>query len=105
MSKNVLGAVTPSKSRSLPEILFGWAKWHNQNGLVPATRIVVFRKGDIRLVVHEYGSKCGILKLGEVAPRVRGFRIWSQPFYTVAAKLQGYGWQEDDHKKAVQHAA
>lgn len=57
-------------------------------------------------MVHEYGNECGLLTLGDLKPRVRKFRLWSQPFGVVAAKLEQYGWMlvSDDDRKAVGHA-
>ena len=99
-------ALPYASTRPGAQVLLSWANWQTQRGAALATRIVVVRKDDVRLVVHEYGSQCGILELGEVKPRIRDFRIWSQPLPVVMAKLEKHGWKvaSDEGRKEANHA-
>jgi hypothetical protein len=51
-----------------------------------------FRRGEDRLVVHEYPTACAILKIGPEKPKLQEFREWCQPFAVVTATLRERGW-------------
>lgn len=75
------------------QVLFQWAEWQKKHAPERPVRTAVFRKGDCRLVVHQYGaSLCGVLKLADVKPRVREFREWREPFLMVHIKLAKRAW-------------
>lgn len=87
------------------QVLFRWAKWQTQHACMRAQRIGVFRKGDMRLVVHQYGhALCGVLKLADVKPKIRDFREWREPFATVKGKLEQRGWSLVRDSEEVSHA-
>lgn len=88
------------------DVLFRWAKWQTQHRCMRATRIGVFRKGDSRLVVYQYGySLCGVLKLADNKPKIRDFREWRESFATVKGKLVNRGWELIREDEEVSHVA
>ena len=88
------------------QVLYRWAQWQAQQASGRPQRVAIFRKGELRLVVHQYGeSLCGVLSLAEVKPKVREFREWRQPFIAVQAKLVKRGWVIMTDSGEVSHAA
>lgn len=93
-------AVTQGENLSLvaelrqgTQVLYRWAQWQSQHASGRPLRVAIFRKGESRLVVHQYGaSLCGVLKLADVKPKVRDFREWRESFTAVQAKLVKRGW-------------
>ena len=89
------------------KVLYRWAIWQAQhNCCMRAMRTGVFRKDDARLVVYQHGpSLCGVLKVADVAPRIRDFREWRQSFNKVKEKLVHRGWEliRDDEVSHVAH--
>lgn len=92
MSASQGGIQPPAEARHGTQVLYRWVEWLRQHGFPCATRVAVFRKGDARLVVHEYPSCCVVLKIIDVKPKIREFRDWQQPFAVVASKLVAKGW-------------
>lgn len=74
------------------QVLYRWAEWQSQQP-VPANRLMIFRKDDLRLLVHQHGPLCSLLKMADVGPKIRGFREWRQPLATVSAELIRRGWK------------
>lgn len=87
--------------------LFQWAQWLNQHSRMrAANQIGVFRKGNVRLVVHDYGdSLCACLKLSDSKPKLGTFRGWHQPFHVIKGKLEARGWVLIGVNAEVGHAA
>lgn len=95
----------PANAAHCTEVLYKWADWHHQQGYKRPRLILVFRKGDVRLVVHEYEPRlCGVLKLADVNPKVRDFREWKESSSVVQAKLLSRGWIAVPGKSEVSHA-
>ncbi len=87
------------------QVMYAWAQWQKAQATPLPSRIGVFRKEDIQLVVHQYGpALCGVLRLAAVAPKVRGFREWRQPFETVHSKLTARSWTLEHDSAEVKHA-
>ena len=88
------------------QVLYLWATWQKKHAPERPVRTTVFRKGEYRLVVHQYGaSLCGILKLAEIKPRVREFHEWREPFQKVHSKLVKRGWALVSDSGEVGHVA
>lgn len=106
MSSSNSGASSPlANARVGTQVLYQWAKWQSQHGVRRPARVIVFRKGDVRLAVHDYGNQCGILTIGAVKPKLKRFRIWSQPLFKVVPRLAKYGWKVvSDDSREVSHA-
>lgn len=86
-------------------VLYRWAKWQTQHACMRAFRTGVFRKGDIRLVVYQYGRfLCCLLKLADTKPKIRDFREWRESFATVKGKLVKRGWALVSDSEEVSHA-
>ena len=104
--KAVFGAIEPPTNAAHgTKVLYTWARWQQQQGYTRPDLILVFRKGDVRLVVHEYGPRlCGVLKLADVNPKVRDFREWKESSSIVKAKLLSRGWTAVSGKSEVSHA-
>ncbi len=87
------GAITaPAEARHGTQVLFRWAEWLRQHGFPRASRFAIFRKEEVRLVVHEYATICVVLKIGPTKPKLQEFREWKQPLVEVVAKLRERGW-------------
>ncbi len=88
------------------KVLIQWALWHKQHAYPKASRIGVFRKEDMRLVVYQYGrALCVAVKQADVAPKIRDFREWRQRFATVKGKLIQRGWALVEDREEVSHVA
>lgn len=83
------------------QVLFAFAVWQKQKSFPLLDRVVVFRKGDVRLVVHGYGSVSVCLKIGPQKPKIQEFREWNQSIATVAAKLLQTGWAMEEKPTAA----
>ena len=87
------------------KVLIQWALWHKQHAYPKASRIGVFRKEDMRLVVYQYGKAlCVAVKQADVAPKIRDFREWRQSFFAVKRKLVQRGWSLVSDSGEVSHA-
>ncbi len=88
------------------KVLERWAQWQKQHAFPRASRIGVFHKEDRRLVVYQYGrALCVAVTKAEVAPKIRDFREWREPFATVKGKLVQRGWALVDECKEVGHGS
>lgn len=74
------------------QVLYRWAAWQAKQS-VPANRLMIFRKEDLRLLVHQHGIVCSVLKMADVGPKIRNFREWRQPLPVVTAELIRRGWK------------
>lgn len=87
------------------QVLLRWAQWHKQHAFPMAIQIGVFRKGAVRLMVYQYGrTLCVAVKMADVAPKIRDFREWREPFATVKGKLIQRGWAKEEEREEVSHA-
>ncbi len=88
------------------QVLHRWAQWQTQHAPGRPLRVAILRKGEMRLVVHQYGrALCGVLNLADVAPKVRAFREWREPLVTVKGKLVKRGWTLVADSGEVRHVA
>lgn len=91
------------------QVLFKWAEWQKKNAphrhvRSAVSRLAVLRKGELRLVVHQYGDAlCGVLQMADVEPKLRVFREWREPLDKVVTKLASRGWEIVSSE--VQHEA
>lgn len=105
--RSLQGAITPPADARLgTQVLYHWANWQKSRDFRAAQRIAVFvREGD-KLVVHAYEGVCGILSVADTAPKIRQFRVWSQPFRIVQRQLVKHGWtKKSDHDLEETHHA
>jgi len=88
------------------KVLIQWALWHKQHACPKASRIGLFRKEDMCLVVYQYGKAlCVAFKKADVVPNIRNFREWQQRFTAVKGKLIQRGWALVEDREEVSHVA
>ena len=72
--------------------IWDFVLWLRNEEVCRPKLVVMLHKGDYKLLVHDYGNRTGILKIGPTKPKIMKFHSSNEPFHLVLDKLMEKGW-------------
>jgi hypothetical protein len=85
-------SLTQVLRESVDRPLMQFARWLGLEGYGRPQQVLALYKGDQKLLVHDFGPKCGILTFGPNKPKLESFKPWNERFDVVIPKLLSSGW-------------